>query len=121
MRIRFPNEVSVARNRPPYNRDNYTNKITSWVGVVEDSVEAARSYFDKNRLPFPCLVDPSHEIYHRYNVETKLLSLGQRPGLFIIDRDGIVRYAHIGSHQWEIPGNAQVLEVCRGLQFIAQM
>ncbi len=87
------------------------------VAIVDDSVEAARSYFEKNRLPFPCLVDPGHEIYDRYSVETKLLSLGQRPGLFITDRDGIVRYAQVGSQQWQIPGNAQVLEVCRGLQF----
>ena len=94
---------------------------TEVVAIVGDSVEAARSYFEKNRLPFPCLVDPNHETYDRYNVETKALSLGQRPGLFIIDRDGIVRYAHIGSQQREIPSNAQVLEVCRGLQFIAQM
>lgn len=85
------------------------------VAIVGDSVEAARSYFEKNRLPFPCLADPNHEIYDRYRVETKMLSLGQRPGLFILDRHGIVRYAHVGSQQWEIPGNAQVLEVCRGL------
>ena len=88
---------------------------TEVVAIVGDSVEAARSYFEENRLPFPCLVNPSHEIYDRYNVETKALSLGQRPGLFIIDVDGIVRYAHIGSQQWGIPGNAQVLKVCRSL------
>jgi len=88
---------------------------TEVVAIVGDSVEAARSYFEKNRLPFPCLADLHHEIYDLYNVETKMLSLGQRPGLFIIDQDGIVRYAHIGSQQWEIPGTAQVLKVCRSL------
>ena len=85
------------------------------VAIVGDSVEAARKYFAKNRLPFPYLADPNHEIYDRYNVETKVLSLGQRPGLFILDRHGIVRYAHVGSQQWEIPANTRVLEVCRGL------
>ncbi len=88
---------------------------TEVVAIVSDSAEAARSYFEKNRLTFPCLVDPNHEVYDRYNVETRVLSLGQRPGLFIIDQDGIVRYAHIGSQQWEIPDNAQVLKVCRSL------
>ena len=85
------------------------------VAIVGDSVEAACNYFAKNRLPFPCLADPNHEIYDRYNVETKVLSLGQRPGLFMLDRNGIVRYAHVGSQQWEIPANTRVLEVCRGL------
>ncbi len=88
---------------------------TEVVAIVGDSVEAAHSYFEKNRLPFPCLADLRHQIYDVYNVETKVLSLGQRPGLFIIDMDGIVRYAHIGSQQWGIPGNAQVLKVCRSL------
>ena len=85
------------------------------VAIVGDSAEAAHSYLERNRLPFPCLVDPIHEIYDRYKVESKVLSLGQRPGLFILDRHGIVRYAYVGFQQWEIPGNAQVLEVCRGL------
>ena len=85
------------------------------VAIVGDSAEAARSYFEKNCLPFLCLVDPNREIYDRYKVEARVLSLGQRPGLFILDRQGIVRYAYVGSQQWGIPGNAQVLDVCRGL------
>ena len=69
------------------------------VTIVADSAEAAHSYFEKNRLPFPCLADPKREIY--------------RPGLFIIDLEGIVRYAHVGSQQWGIPGIDRVLEECR--------
>ena len=88
------------------------------LAIVAGTVEAARSYFEKNRLLFPCLVDLNHEIYDRYSVESRALSLGQRPGLFILDRHGIVRYAHVGSQQWRIPGNSQVLEVCRGLPCI---
>ena len=83
------------------------------VTIVADSAEAAHSYFEKNRLPFPCLADPKREIYRRYQVESKMLSLGQRPGLFIIDLEGIVRYAHVGSQQWDIPGIDRVLEECR--------
>lgn len=50
-----------------------------------------------------------------YGVASKLTSLGQRPALFIVDRDGIVRYGHVGTQQWEIPGNDEVLEVCRSI------
>jgi hypothetical protein len=32
-----------------------------------------------------------------------MISLGLRPGLFIIDREGAVRYAYLGFQQWEIP------------------
>ena len=83
------------------------------IAVLNDSPEGARTYFPQHTIPFPCLLDPEHEVYDRYQVESKALSLGQRPGLFVIDREGMVRYAHIGWQQWEIPRNAEVLEVCR--------
>ena len=39
------------------------------------------------------------------------MSLGQRPALFVIDRDGIVRFDTVGTQQWQIPTNQQVLRV----------
>lgn len=67
-------------------------------------------------IPFPCLVDPEHSVYNQYEVRSKLLSLGQRPALFIIDREGVVRYAYLGWQQWEIPRNETVLEMCRSIK-----
>jgi len=83
--------------------------------VVNDSPEEARAYFGRNALPYPCACDPDHDVYDAYGVASKLASLGQRPGLFIVDAEGIVRYAHIGRQQWEIPDNEDVLEVCRSI------
>jgi peroxiredoxin len=85
------------------------------IAIVNDSPENARAYFGKHNIPFPCLTDPEHRVYDRYQVESKVFSLGQRPGLFIIDREGMTRYAYIGSQQWGIPTNTKVLEVCRSL------
>jgi peroxiredoxin len=42
-------------------------------------------------------------VFRQYDVKSAMVSLGQRPGQFIIDGDGIVRYAHLGFQQWEIP------------------
>ncbi len=74
-----------------------------------DTLGNARKYFRKHALPFPGLVDNSHAVYDQYDVQSRLLSLGQRPGLFIVDKAGIVRYAFIGRQQWEIPSNEEVL------------
>ncbi len=60
-------------------------------------------------------MDTEGKVYHQYEVKSTLLSLGQRPALFVLDRDGIVRYAYLGSQQWEIPGNEEVLGVCRNI------
>ena len=98
--------------------DEYQRFIDAGVEVIAiapHSVEDVRAFVDEHGIPFPCLADPDHRIYDAYQVESRTLSLGQRPGLFIIDRGGVVRYAHIGSQQWEIPKNADVLEVCRGI------
>lgn len=85
------------------------------IALVKDTGERARAYSTEHRLPFPCLVDPEHTVYDQYEVNSKLLSLGQRPALFVIDREGIVRFAYLGWQQWEIPSNTEVLEVCRGI------
>lgn len=53
-------------------------------------------------LPFPLLADPGLDVFRAYRVESRLLSLGQRPALYAIDVDGIVRYAFLGTQQWQL-------------------
>ena len=93
--------------------EEFTRAGVEVMAVLNDSPEHARAYFQQHPIPFPCLIDPAHTVYDRYQVESKVHSLGQRPGLFVIDREGVVRYAHVGWQQWEIPRNADVLEACR--------
>lgn len=73
------------------------------MAVAPDTPERARAYFESNQIPFPCLADPERSVFRVYDVKSALVSLGQRPGLFIIDGEGVVRYAHLGWQQWEIP------------------
>jgi len=80
------------------------------VAIASDSLQNAQDAVQRLRIPFPCLVDENHLVYDRYDVQSKLISLGQRPALFIVDMDGIVQYAHLGTQQWHIPETAQVLE-----------
>lgn len=79
------------------------------VAIAPDTMERARSYFEKNELPFACLPDPGREVYRQYDVKSRAISLGQRPGLFIIDGEGIVRFAYLGWQQWEIPSVDETL------------
>jgi len=87
----------------------FKQRNTEIVVIAPDTMMNAQSFFEKNPVPFTALVDNSLEVYHQYDVQSKLISLGQRPGLFIIDKQGIVQFAYIGAQQWEIPANAQVL------------
>ena len=54
-------------------------------------------------------------VFDAYDVVSKLMSLGQRPAVFVVDRDGVVRFDSIGTQQWEIPSNDNVLAVLSSL------
>lgn len=87
-------------------RDRYsefTERGAEIVAIAPDTVNSARTFFERDDIPFICLPDPDREVFRLYDVKSAMISLGQRPGLFIVDKDGIVRFAHLGFQQWEIP------------------
>lgn len=83
--------------------EEFEQRDATVIAVAPDTVENARRYFEKQELPFACLPDPDRAVFRQYDIKSALVSLGQRPGLFIIDKDGIVRFAYLGWQQWEIP------------------
>ena len=80
------------------------------LAIAPDTLENARNFFRSHDIPFPCLPDDNRTVFRRYDVKSAMISLGQRPGLFIIDKEGVVRYAYLGWQQWEIPSVDETLE-----------
>jgi peroxiredoxin Q/BCP len=83
--------------------DDFKQRNATVIAIAPDTLDNARSYFERNELPFACLPDPDRRVFRQYDVKSAMVSLGQRPGLFVLDKDGIVRYAYLGWQQWEIP------------------
>ena len=81
------------------------------LAIAPDSADGVARFVRDNDYPFPLLADPEHKVFDAYDVLNKLMSLGQRPAVFVIDRDGIVRFDSIGTQQWQIATNAKVLAV----------
>ena len=54
-------------------------------------------------------------VFDAYDVVSTMMSLGQRPALFVVDRSGTVRFDSIGTQQWQIPSNDNVLTVLSSL------
>lgn len=79
------------------------------LAIAPDTLEHAGAYFQRHDAPFPCLADPERQVFRQYDVQSALISLGQRPGLFILDEEGVVRYAYLGWQQWEIPSIQETL------------
>lgn len=72
-----------------------------------------RGYVEKNGITFPLLVDKTREVIKSYGVY-HWLSLDAyniaRPATFIIDKTGIIRYMYIGSHQFDLVQQTEILE-----------
>jgi peroxiredoxin len=80
------------------------------VAVAPDDQESVAKFTRENSYPFPLLADADHTVFDEYDVVSRMASLGQRPAVFIVDRDQRVVFDSIGTQQWQIPGNTEVLD-----------
>jgi peroxiredoxin len=86
------------------------------IAIAPEGVEGLSRYPDGGVFPFPLLGDENHRTFDAYDVASRAFSLGQRPAVFVIDRDGIVRFDSVGTQQWQIPTNDEILGVLRTMQ-----
>jgi peroxiredoxin len=85
------------------------------VAIAPEDADGVARFVDNNPYPFSLLADEDHAVFDAYDVVSTMMSLGQRPALFVIDRDGIVQFDSIGTQQWQIPTNDNVLAVVNEL------
>ena len=81
------------------------------VAIAPDTLDGVEKFVRDNEYPFSLLADTDHAVFDAYDVVSTMMSLGQRPALFVVDREGVVRFDSIGTQQWQIPSNDNVLEV----------
>jgi len=82
--------------------DEIRGKEIALLGLAPGSLDQTGAFAAARAIPFPLLADPHLDVFRRYQVESRLRSLGQRPALYAVDRDGVVRYAFLGSQQWQL-------------------
>ena len=81
------------------------------MAIAPDTLEGVEKFVRDNEYPFSLLADTDHAVFDAYDVVSTMMSLGQRPALFVVDSDGNVRFDSIGTQQWQIPSNDNVLAV----------
>ena len=75
-----------------------------------------RGYAERNGITYPLLVDKerrvikNYGVYHWLSLEAYNIA---RPATFIIDKRGIIRYMYIGSHQFDLAKQTEILECLR--------
>lgn len=53
--------------------------------------------------------DYKHTVANLYGQEVNLLKLGRMPAMLVVDKKGIIRFAHFGDNMADIPRNEDVL------------
>ncbi len=81
--------------------------------VVAQRSEKVRRYVEGAGLPFDILVDDTRDTMKAYGVWQRIGFDAwniARPALFLIDRQGIIRYSFVASTQFEFPTHQQILD-----------
>jgi methyl-accepting chemotaxis protein len=90
----------------------------SLVTVVAQRSEKVKRYIEDHGLPFEILIDDSRDVlraygvWHRIGLDAYNIA---RPALFLVRRDGIVRYAFVAERQDEFPEFEEIAREIREL------
>lgn len=99
--------AELARNFP-----TYAARGAQIVAVVAQAQDAVKRYIEETGLPFNILLDESrlaakaYGVWHRLGLDAWNVA---RPALFLIGRDGLVRYLFVGQRQEEFPEHEDIL------------
>ena len=112
------------------------------MAITQGDPRQAQALCDRFQVPFPCLADPRRSGYKAFglkrgsvlevfgpaallrgmqaarkghHIEKTVGDAFQMPGTFIINRDGVVRYAHYARHVGDHPKTAELIEALRSL------
>jgi peroxiredoxin len=78
------------------------------VAIAPDTVEGLKTHLKTNTYPYTLLADPDGATFDAYDVTSRLISLGQQPGLFVVAADGTIAFDAIGDQQWDLVKPAQL-------------
>ena len=84
----------------------------SVVGISSDGMESHQKFRAKHKLPFTLLSDLDLKVAKLYGSKG---ALGLKRSVFLIDENGVVRYAHIEALALFRRKSKELLEVIRGL------
>ena len=99
----------MAQLRQEY--DLFVKRETLIVVIGPENAMSFKAYWEKNQLPFVGLPDEQKAVLNLYGQEVKLLKLGRMPAQMLIDKQGILRFAHYGNSMQDIPESQEIFEI----------
>ena len=103
----------MAQLRQNYN--NFNNKQSEVIVIGPEDDNAFKEFWEREKMPIPGIADPQHIIAKLYGQEVKTLKFGRMPALFVIDREGLIRFGYHGKSMNDIPSNNDMLDLLERL------
>jgi peroxiredoxin len=103
----------MAQLRQDYN--TFVDQQAEVIVIGPEDEQAFKEFWLKEKMPFPGIADPQHVIAKLYGQEVKILKMGRMPALFLVDREGLVRFRHHGKSMSDIPQDDAVLDLLQKL------
>ena len=99
----------MAQLRLDYQEFGKRNTVILVVGP--EKLEAFKTYWKENDLPFIGLADPTASVLKLFGQEVNLFKLGRMPAQVLVDKQGIARFVHYGHSMSDIPENSEILQL----------
>jgi len=99
----------MAQLRQDYSK--FQARETEIVVVGPEDADNFRLYWKSHKLPFIGLPDPTYSVLKRYGQEFNLFKFGRIPAQVLIDKQGVVRFAHYGKSMSDIPENEDIFQI----------
>jgi peroxiredoxin len=89
--------------------DKFAEQDAQILVIGPEGPRRFKQVWEAERYPFVGFADYRHTVADRYGQEVNLLKLGRMPALLIVDKRGVIRFAHFGDDMADIPKNQDVL------------
>ena len=97
----------MARLRHDY--EQFVTRDIEVIAIGPEDTATFRRYAEQESLPFVGIPDPQGQVRELYGQEVKLLKLGRMPAQVLVDKEGVIRFAHYGESMRDIPKNQEIL------------
>jgi peroxiredoxin len=99
----------MAQLRQDYAK--YVNRDTEIIAIGPETGKAFADWWHEHTMPFIGIADPEHNIANMYGQQVKLLKLGRLPASLVIDKNGAIRFKHLGESMSDIPLSQEMLSL----------
>ena len=99
----------MAQLRRDY--QEFVNRGAEVIAVGPEREKTFAEYWGREKMPFPGIPDPKHNISNLYGQKVDPFKLGRMPALFVINKEGKIRYRHYADSMSDIPPDKEILSL----------